>query len=157
MKRRKLLFVMIAMILALVGCALILQVDVYDDEEALARTSNTYRIIGQSVRIVNQNCVGSMQRFEGMNTLWTSTVSNDGSIDITYKLSVSGGKLKLVLITPDDAVTTLVEITPDTTMEDYETISVEVKKGENRIKLVGSGAEKLNFDITIPIGEFHTS
>ena len=156
MKRSKLLFVMIAVILALAGCALILQVDVYDDEEALARTSNTYRIIGKSVRIVNQNCVGSMQRFEGMNTLWTSTVSNDGSIDITYKLSVSGGKLKLVLITPDDTVTTLVETTPDTTMEDYGTISVEVKKGDNRIKLVGSGVEKLNFDITIPIGEFHT-
>lgn len=73
---------------------------------------------------------------------------------MTYILNVTRGKLKLVLISPDNSVTDLIETTNKSDLDDYATNKLQIKKGLNRIKIVAGSNTSVEFSITIPSGEF---
>jgi hypothetical protein len=127
---------------------------VYNDDSKIASDSNSYNLINDEQSIENQNYEGSIEKFEGMDTIWTYDAMEDINLDIEYQVSVHTGKMKLVLIAPDDTLTTIVEVTPKNTMKNIENTTLELKKGKNRIKVVGGKNTKLDLDISIPEGEF---
>lgn len=154
MNKKIIWVIMILLVLGLCGCRTNPMLAVYNDDSKIASDSNSYNLINDEQSIENQNYEGSIEKFEGMDTIWTYDAMEDINLDIEYQVSVHTGKMKLVLIAPDDTLTTIVEVTPKNTMKNIENTTLELKKGKNRIKVVGGKNTKLDLDISIPEGEF---
>lgn len=63
---------------------------------------------------VDQTCedghlTASVEKMEGMDTIWNFDTEEDIVIDITYTLHVSSGKIKLVLISSEGEVSIIAE------------------------------------------------
>ena len=71
-----------------------------------------------------------------------------------YLLNVTSGKVKLVLISADNSVTTLIERSQKSELVDYATNVLQIKKGLNTIKIVANDNASFEFNIKIPKGEF---
>jgi hypothetical protein len=66
-----------------------------------------------------------------METLWSIKSDHNKNVLIEYTSQIKKGKLKLVLIHPDDTIKTIFE------GDGESTVNVPVKKGNNRIKIIG--------------------
>ncbi len=82
-------------------------------------------------------------KMTGADVIWKYTADADISRQMQYTFQVTKGKAKLILITPDNNVTTLVEQDsaavndPESSESDFEhTIDLALKKGKNQIKIV---------------------
>lgn len=120
MNKKILWVIMILLVLGLSGCRTNPMLAVYNDDSKIASDSNSYNLINDEQSIENQNYEGSIEKFEGMDTIWTYDAMEDITLDMAYQVSVHTGKMKLVLIAPDDTLTTIVEVTPKTTMKNIE-------------------------------------
>lgn len=127
----------------------------YDNDELIASTSNSYNLIGFTQVIDGQSYVGSVEKIEGMDTVWTYDADNDTSVSIEYLLSVESGKAKLVLISPDGTLSTIVEVTSEAGMDEAVSESLSVVKGKNRIKLVAGENTKADLELSISEGTLH--
>lgn len=148
----KILICTIAFIL--LGCKGNPALSVYDDEAKISSETNSYNLDEAEQNIDSHNFVGNIGKFEGMDTIWYYESDKDTQIDMKYKIKVTSGKVKLVLISPDATTTTLVEITDSSDLTDYAVNNLTIKKGENKIKMVAGKNTNLEFDISIEEGEF---
>lgn len=89
-----------------------------------------------------------------MDTVWSYESEEDKLLDITYLINVTSGKLKLVLISPDNSVTNIIEQTEKSDMTNSATNNLDIKKGLNRIKIVGDKDTVADLDIKIIQGDF---
>lgn len=150
----KIMMIVVTLIFGVMACASNPMVDFYDNDSKIASNSNSYNLINCEQRIEEQNYKCSIEKFEGMDTVWTYDAAEDISAELSYFVSVYNGKMKLVLIAPDDSLTTIAEITPETKLEDSLNYTINLKKGKNRIKVVAGKDTKLDIELSIPIGEF---
>ena len=90
-----------------------------------------------------------------MDTIWTYEATEDMELEITYLLNPMKGYVKLVLISPDNSLTDVIERSDKATFNDYATSTVQIQKGTNKLKMVGSKGCSVEFEITIPCGEFN--
>lgn len=74
-------------------------------------------------------------KFTGSTTMLCVYASEETEIPVEYEAYQKNGSVKLVVIGPDDKVTVIAENTVDLTTK------VTLKKGRNRIKLVGKDGE----------------
>lgn len=153
-KRFQILTMVFMAVFLLTGCRA--AAAVYDDDAQIARSGDSYMNFNSTTQSVNGHYSGSMGRMEGMLTIWSYRAKEDMEVDIAYFLQAAEGKAKLALISPKGEVTTLVEATPESSMEDFAVTTVTLEKGENRIKLVGAEKTKLNYELEIPVGDFRT-
>lgn len=153
MNKVRSLIVMVWLVWGLTACASNAMLDVYDDNLKIASDSNTYSLVNYEQIIEGHNCRATIEKFGGMDTVWTYHAAKDEMAELTYLISVYSGKMKLVLIAPDNSLTTIAEITPESKQEDFQTYMLNLKEGENRIKIVGEDT-KLDIELSIPIGEF---
>lgn len=119
------------------------QKGLYDDVAEIASEGDTYSY-GNQLGGVNQagELNKSFSRFNGMDTVWTFSVKEEGNVTFHYDQEVYKGKFKLVAVDPDQMVKVLAEGTAK-----GENV-LPVKKGTYRIKLVGNGAKaKINISI----------
>lgn len=93
---------------------------------------------------------------EGMDTVWKYEASEDTEVTFEWKLNVSSGKAKFVLIDPDGNLSTLVECKAESGGEQDGTETFEMKKGENRVKLVGAEKTSLEYEFTADEGNVQT-
>ena len=89
---------------------------------------------------------------EGMDTIWVFDAEEDKSLEITYIINVSSGKMKLVLINPKGDVSIIAEC--DTEMSEPIQSTLNVESGNNRIKIVAGENTKFDIEISIQEGEF---
>ena len=89
---------------------------------------------------------------EGMDTIWVFDAEEDKSLEITYIINVSSGKMKLVLINPKGDVSIIAEC--DTEMSEPIQSTLNVESGNNRIKIVAGANTKFDIEISIQEGEF---
>ncbi|MCW6060831.1 hypothetical protein LAV35_10680 [Clostridium sporogenes] len=73
---------------------------------------------------------------------------------VPYILSVKSGKAKIVLISPANTVVNLVENTDKATMKGTTSLTLPIKKGNNRIKLVGYKKADIDIELHIEKGTF---
>lgn len=125
---------------------------VYDSDVKIAGPSNTYNLTNIEQSIDGQNYICDVERFEGMDTIWTYEAPADETSELNCLISVSSGKLKLVLIEPDNTLTTIVELTAETGQEDSRTFPLNLKKGENRIKVVTGADTQFDMELSVPVG-----
>lgn len=141
------------LVLLLSGCSNNSMNLVYTNDKEIANDSNSYNLTDDKQNIDGQVYTGEFE-FEGMDTLWTYETDQDCKIDISYLLSLSRGKAKLVLITPDGAVTNIVENTNNSKKDKLTTISLSLLKGENRIKLIAANKAQIELEVQIDQGDF---
>lgn len=73
---------------------------------------------------------------------------------VPYILSVKSGKAKIVLISPANTVVNLVENTHKATMKGTTSLTLPIKKGNNRTKLVGYKKADIDIELHIEKGIF---
>lgn len=151
MKKIIALFLLCCTIILISGCADDRNA-IYDDSVKIAKSSDSHLSV-MSVYNRNDNEFNmSAQSFTGAKTIWNYDAKNEGDVTFSYSLSVSeGGKAKLVLITPDNEVVTLIENIDN--IEEIQSQTVSLKKGKNRIKIVGYDDPKLNLVLSVDVGE----
>ncbi len=93
-------------------------------------------------------------KLSGSGTIWAYESSSDFDLKVPYILSVKSGKAKIVLISPDNTVVNLVENTDKATMKETTSLTLPIKKGNNRIKLVGYKKADIDIELHIEKGTF---
>lgn len=131
-RKVKLFGVAFVAICFMAGCASNPIVSVFDNNRKIASDTNTYNLINVDQTCEDGHLTASVEKMEGMDTIWNFDTKEDIVIDITYTLNVSSGKIKLVLISSEGEVSIIAEC--DSELTDSSTINVE--KGNNRIKIV---------------------
>jgi hypothetical protein len=90
----------------------------------------------------------------GSRTLWRYHADSDAKATLSYSFSVTaGGKAKLVLVTPDGEVIMLAENTGNAENSEMQTQTVSLKKGRNRIKIVGHDYPEFELRLSIDAGQ----
>lgn len=74
------------------------------------------------------------QGFDGKDTIWILNAAEDASISIEVSACLSGGKFKVLLVSQDNEITSLLE------GDDIQDMSVDLQSGVSRIVLVGDHA-----------------
>jgi len=153
MRKIIVLFIFCFTVVLLSGCETDLNA-IYDDDTKIAKSADGH-LSQMSVYSRNDNEFNMFaQAFTGAKTVWSYTAKNDGDVTFSYSLSVSdGGDAKLVLITPDDEVIILAENADNTESDEMQSQTVSLKKGKNRIKVVGYDNPKLNLVLSVDAGE----
>lgn len=150
----KKVIILILLAILLVGCQNSSFTSIYNDDNKIVSGSNTFSLTNYEQDIDGQRYFGTVNSMDGMDTIWIYEATEDTKIDMRYLLTVQKGKVKLVLISPDKSLTTLVESTNKSDLKDYATNKLFIKKGLNRIKFVADENAKFDFDIIITEGEF---
>ena len=154
MNRSKYLLIFIFLTILLVGCSKNNINSIYNDNEKIASDINIYKLNIKEQSIEGQEFKGVIKKMEGLDTIWTYEADKDMELDMKYLLNVTSGKVKLVLISPDNSVTSLIERSKGSEVADYATNVLQIKKGLNTMKIVAKDNASFEFDIRIPKGEF---
>lgn len=150
-KKRIILISMVSMIISLfIGCGNNSMDSIYDDNSKIANESDSFGLDKSNETIETESYKGYVE-LSGSGTVWRYKSNEDFDLEITYNLSVNSGKAKIVLISPDGTVVTLVENTEKAIMEGETSITLPIKKGDNRIKIIGY--KKADIDIKLHIDE----
>ena len=147
-------FAMINILMILfVGCNKSTIDKVYNDSNKIASVSDTWGL-DESNQTIEPGIYKGSLKLSGSGTIWTYDSSSDIDLKVPYILSVKSGKAKIVLISPDNMVVTLIESTSKATMEGTTSLTVPIKKGNNRIKLVGYEKSDVDIELHIEKGIF---
>ncbi|MGH4125280.1 MAG: 50S ribosomal protein L7ae [Clostridium sp.] len=164
-KKRTVLIAMVIMtLILLIGCGSNNDINmdkfnkIYNDNSEIADESDFYSIDkghtildGTNETIESGTYKGKL-KLSGSGTIWTYESSTDFDLKVPYSLSVKSEKAKIVLILPDNTVVDLVENTAKATIKGPASITVPIKKGNNRIKVVGYNEADINLELHIEKG-----
>lgn len=139
-----------AVVCLITGCGRNPMLAVYDNDAKIASNTNTYSLINYEQVQSDLHFTASVEKMEGMDTIWVFDAEEDTAVDITYKLNVSSGRMKLVLINPEKEVSVIAEC--NSGMEDFVSDTLDIKKGNNRIKIVAGENTQFDIDFTISHG-----
>ena len=81
--------------------------------------------------------------------MWSADYDEDQEVRIKLSFTLAAGKAKLVHVDEDGNVTTIVECTSDSEVEDLTSYTVDMKEGCNRLKVVGYDCEELKLSVEI--------
>lgn len=154
--RAKLSFILpiFATMIVMSSCSYNPMTFIYSDDKRIAGESNTFSL-GEIEQEVSENTMKvKIDRIEGMETLWNFMAEADIDIELSGEILVKSGKAKLVLIYPDNTLSTIVE--KDFISADESEISqtLSIKEGLNRIKVVAAKDTKLELNLSATDGEF---
>lgn len=152
--KRKYAGILLLVAMLATGCSNNYMTSIYNSDDKISSTTNSYNLDGITQTIEGEKFAGEVEKFEGMDTIWTYEATEDMELEMTYLLNAMKGNVKLVLISPDDSLTNVIERSDDATFTDYATSTMQIKKGTNRLKMVGGKDCSVKFEITIPCGEF---
>lgn len=116
----------------------------YDSDEKISQIEDHYAQELSVFNCVNGECSLTVSKFDGRRTLWTETLDKSQNIDIKFSFSLSNGMAKIVHIDVNGNVTTIIECSPDTSADGFITKTVSLKKGQNRLKIIGYDCEDID-------------
>lgn len=152
MKNKKMLSVALVAICLMTGCVSNPTVVDYDNDKKIASDTNTFNLVNYEQTIEDRHFIASVEKMEGMDTIWSFDAAEDTTLDITYSLKVFSGKMKLVMINHKGEALVVAEC--DTEMTEPIQKTLNIQSGNNRIKIVADENTKFDIDICIPEGEF---
>lgn len=138
--------------LLLSGCGGEDMAALYDNSEKIAAETNSFNLSGIRQVALNEHYSANIGKMEGMDTVWIYNAEEDERVDFTYLLKVYSGKLKLVLISPEGEVSTIVECEEE--MEEAVSTGFNVSAGKNRIKIVAGKETEFDVDLSATAGKF---
>lgn len=126
----------------------------YNNDSKIAKDTDRYAI-DTGNRSAEKGIYKGDMTLTGTLTVWEYTAEADEILEVPYNFTVSKGNVKLVHISEDKTVTTMLEKTEKgTAIAPKGTISIPLKKGLNRLKLVGRHAATHSIELNIQKGEF---
>lgn len=146
-----LLAALCASILSLAGCNG-LSAGAYNNEKSIASDVNSYNLNNVTQSNEGDTFSAQVENMEGMDTIWDCSADAALETELSYDITLYSGKVKLALISPDEEVTTLVEL--DSGKSAAGTVSFTLQPGENRIKVVAGEDTGFDMSLTVPEGEF---
>ncbi|MDO4275649.1 MAG: hypothetical protein Q4D16_18420 [Eubacteriales bacterium] len=121
--------------------------NINNDIDKIAETEDRYAEESFVFSPIDGGCSLVVAKFDGRDTLWTKSLEDNKEIEIKIKLSLSEGTIKVVHIDEDGDVITIIEYTGDNSTDGYVSKKVSLKKGLNRIKIVGYGCRNINLEL----------
>lgn len=147
-------FVLIMMSILLSGCDMPNRDNLYDDTEAIIENENAYSILKSASKTENNTLTKSVESSSGIETIWKYNSDQDETIEMNYKLNVSKGSVKLVLITGSDKIIDLVELSEGDSYAEQSKLSLSTEKGLNSIKIITKNRAGYEFSITTFEGSY---
>ena len=134
--RRQILWIVLSLclLLTLTGCSGNAGRDVYGDDAKIAG-EDRYQIGSFSGNVDSTSYSGTFLNASGSRSLWVYSASAPETHEIDCTLSLEKGRAKLVLVTPEGSVATLLEVSA-TSPVDTSVLTLEVPKGESVLKIV---------------------
>ena len=129
--------------------------DVYIEDEKIISERDTYSLHKEEQCVEGQVYTGQLE-FEGMDTLWDYEARENMEVGVSYSLSVSQGKAKLVYVGPDNQSCIIVENKDKVTNTSLDETVLQVKKGRNRIKLVAMDRAQIDLQVKVSEGTLNT-
>ncbi|WP_242844559.1 50S ribosomal protein L7ae [Clostridium novyi] len=148
-----LIIVSLMMSVLLMGCKSRGTDKVYNDNNEISKEYDTFGIDRRKETIEDGVYKGNL-KISGTNTIWQYKSDKNFNIKVSGVLSVKGGKGKIVFISPDNKVINIAEIKDKEVKEYNISVTVPIKKGLNRIKVVGYDKADVNMEIHIDEGKF---
>ena len=146
--RRYRTFLLLGLIVVLLtGCSNAFAKKEYYDTDKIAQTEDRYAKESSVFKQIDNGYSLKVKKFDGRQTLWTKTLENNKDIDIKIKLSLSEGAAKLVYVDEEGYVTTIIECTSDNCVDEEVVKTVSLKKGLNRIKIVGHECKNIDLEL----------
>lgn len=155
MKSKKIVSILIIIVAALSfsGCTSNTTDKAYNNDSEISSLKDDFQLNSSTETSANAVYKGKY-KLSGCKTIWKFESDSDYDLEVPYTLSVKHGKAKIVLISPDNKVTTLVENTDKATPANATSLTVPIKKGSNRIKIVGYDKADVEIEVHIDKGQF---
>ncbi len=149
MKRLKILFASLIACVCFAFTACGLNISEADYNSAAKIAGGDMKASVLSVKNTHGNsCAYTAKKFEGWDTVWSKSLSEDAEITVTVSLAITAGKAKIVLIAANGSITTLIECTEVSTENDA-TQTLSLKSGRNKLKLVALASQDLDMTLTV--------
>lgn len=144
----KKIFIMlgICLCLFLTGCSNEFAKNEYDSVEKIAQTQDRYAKENSVFNQFDGGCSLNAAKFDGRQTLWSVYLNESKNIDITFDLSLSSGKAKIIHIDTEGNVTTIIENSPEA-LNQHITKTVSLSNGHNRLKIVGYDCKDIDLEM----------
>lgn len=121
----------------------------YDSNAKIAESEDRYAKSGSVLNRYDDRVDMTVEKFDGRQTVWSKEYSENQDVEIELTLTLVSGKVKLVHIDDDGNVSTIVECTSDSGIEQKTTYTVSMKDGRNRLKIVGYDCQDIDFYMEI--------
>ncbi|GAA0736732.1 50S ribosomal protein L7ae [Clostridium oceanicum] len=152
-KKKMLIFIsLIISISMLIGCNNTMD-NIYNDNSKIVKEGDTFGL-DETHEVAKNGIYKGIVKLSGTGTIWTYKSDKNLNLKVPYTFSVKSGKAKIVLISPNNKVTVLAENTGKNTEGEIKKLTIPIKKGNNRIKLVGYKKANITLEIHIDKGEF---
>lgn len=147
---KKLLVGLVVVGLSFTACGTNTIAAIYDNDSRIASQGNSFSYYADVKQTIDDNQYkSSVHGMDGMDTVWTLDAEDDTEVEIDFNIQHQSGEMKLVLISPDGETENIIECTEETSVEGSPVY--ELKKGENRIKVVSK--DKAEFDLNLSINQ----
>lgn len=140
------IFVICAM---LTGCSNDFAERQYDSNAKIAESEDRYAKSGSVLNRYDDRVDMTVEMFDGRQTVWSKEYNQNQDVEIELTFTIVSGKAKLVHVDDDGNVSTIVECTSDSGVEQMTTYTVSMKEGRNRLKIVGYDCQYIDFSMKI--------
>lgn len=121
----------------------------YDSNAKIAESEDRYAKSGSVTNRYDDRVDLTVEKFDGRQTVWSKEYSENQDVEIEFSLTIISGKVKLVHIDDDGNVSTIVECTSDSIVDQTTEYTVSMKEGSNRLKIVGYDCQDIDFHMEI--------
>ena len=146
MKRFRILLIAVLGLL-LVGCNSKSAEEDYNSVEKIVQDKDSFSEGMAKLVPTDDGCSYTASKFNGRETLWRETLEEDQEIEVECSLTLSEGTAKIVCVDAEGNLTTLLECTPETSLNGQVDTKVPMTSGKNRIKIVGYGCKGVDVEV----------
>lgn len=145
---KKLVFVLAGILcLLMAGCSNEFAKQEYDSNNKIVQAEDRYAKESSVFNSIDGGYSLTASKFDGRETLWSDILEENQDVEIDFSFSLSKGQAKIVYIDDEGNVITVIECTPETTTDGYVSKAVSLKKGQNRLKIVGYDCEDIEVEM----------
>lgn len=116
---------------------------IYNNNDKIINSKDSYNAFETKDNSNEDHIKFTYGTFYGLKTIKTISTNNDNEIDLKLTCKLASGNFKVVLVDGEKNMQTLFE------GNDNESKRVKLKKGENKIRIVGNDAKNVDIDLEI--------
>lgn len=147
-KRIRVLTLIAALCVMLTGCANA-KAD-YSNDKKIASGGDQYSKVSSVYNSIDGGNSFRVAKFNGRETLRTDVADEEREMDVLIRLGLEEGMAKVVFVDADGSVTVLAERQGGEASKEPVSCTVTLKKGYNKIKLVGYDCKGVDLELLYP-------
>lgn len=136
----------LCMAMCLTGCTAEFAKNDYDNNAKIASSDRVVKV-GESRTNVNGNYTLKISSFNGRETIWSKSLDQNATMNVSITLSRTSGYVKVVHVDGNGNVTVLAECSQEKSPSASVTKAVSMTKGTNKLKLVGYDCKDVKLNL----------